>query len=44
MFRSYDSFGGIVTRMSQKKFAATGILVFDFELFIGDRCELLAKT
>ena len=24
--------------MPQKKFVATGILVFDFELFIGDRC------
>jgi hypothetical protein len=28
---------------SKKTFMATGILVFDFELFIGDRCDLLAN-
>jgi len=27
--------------MTQKKFVVTGILVFDFELFIGGRCALL---
>jgi hypothetical protein len=26
---------------SKKIFVATGILVFDFELFIGDLCDLL---
>ncbi len=43
MFQSYDSFGGIVTRMPQKIFVATEILVFDFELFIGGRCDLLGN-
>ena len=27
------------TRMPQKKFVATGILIFDFELFVGERYQ-----
>ena len=30
--------------MPQKQIVATEILVFDFELFIGDRYDLLAVT
>jgi hypothetical protein len=31
--------------MPQRKFlVATGMLVFDFELFIGDRCDLLGNS
>jgi len=29
--------------MPQKKFVVTGILVFDFELFVGGRCDLLGN-